>query len=523
MLGFPSDEVNGAYLACRVILGEAATNRQGPERLRTDYLSPFEQDRFADAAKTQSVERPGIWVMQVGKGAILPVAMLSTATGEETTGRADQAYTWRLDRAWNAQREANLADRARRLGLAPDREPLPPADSRPSALRLHGPSPVVRSGVAAWSLFILLLAAAALFRKPADPAASLLDEEFRTQAQIELGWLAIVLIVLQLVAAAPLLVADWLSHDAHSRWATSSVIWVAAVLSAVAVVFLSVATFRLYASDAFRRTADYRRARDEHFARKVRPAEGGGWMDTRVQRGLSLLKSFSGRSLCLWELWSVPVLCLAATAGIAAGVAVAHAAAPHQGELVFLGELAGTPWARLCPLVPLAAVLLGFGFVFGGRFLRSRRSDGRRIKQFVAWRQIKGRSQAVRDAADALDGVDRQAAVPRYVLAGVAWVLAVVGLGYVFWGHTRLTQLPDGIEWSLRIALLRWRSSASPSSPAAWRCGGPSSASGRTFQPRGGAIPLRRCPMWCAMRPKSSSSPIRLRNLLRSRARLVMS
>ena len=110
LTSFSSDEANGVYVACRVVISRVLGD--GPRTgLVSEYASPFAHDA-SDAAVAL---RPPVWVVQVGRNKILPVAMLESAASESPHARDD--YTLRLDRMWQEQRIVGLNEQAQRVGL----------------------------------------------------------------------------------------------------------------------------------------------------------------------------------------------------------------------------------------------------------------------------------------------------------------------------------------------------------------------------------------------------------------------
>jgi hypothetical protein len=437
---FSSDDAYGEHLACRAVVRRSLG--QSLEKLRTDYTFPI----LGDDAHPDSLHRPPLWAVQVGKGSLVPLAVIRTEGAPDAQLAASGTYTLRLDPDWEAERleKLDLASMAHGVGVrfaAPHQTSISP----PPTFTFHGPSQAYRAVVALLSLLIVLLALGAAFRDLASSDEPALVRGFALAAGNQLRWLAIALIVLQWVAAAPVILA--MHHlSVHGSEPLDRITYVVSLLGIPALALIGISLSRAYSHADLLPVERYRRQRIEREVAANRAR----------QPFLAPVQDAVIRARAHWELRAVPIIALAGVAATAA-LFLADVYGLHSAtDGILLAEQAGTLRARLSPLVPLLLCLTLFALVFGIRWLRAKRIDGRRTDRFASWRAVDPLAETMHRGVQALDAVARQAALPqhpRYLLAGCALVLVVASLIYLLFGAVRLTMLRDGIEWALRLGI----------------------------------------------------------------------
>lgn len=458
LTAFPSDEANGTYMACRVILSRLnfVVNDQGEPQVNYavagEYGSPFDQD----------TSTPPVWVVQVGRGAILPLAVLPPIKND--CKYADEQYTLSLDETWNNERRARLTNSDTRdhnslAGLLPKS-----ASSATKSPANQGVKPLFEhrrlydDAVAIWSLLILLgtialsrkyFSAPTTSRNPAtlssddsrpaappshstsNPATGTLATgrainqtgvAFSNYQSIE-NWsiwlLLFVVASLQLLLLWPLVLTIY-SYEWSWLWFYRMGILIAGTAAPLFIVFLSW---------WLREPAAYR------------------WQGLRNA----------------WESFAVPALCTI-TSLLVVGLALCAYFLDVNHEFALVVERACTPFARLCPIVPLAIVLVGFGLILASRAIRAQMMLDQQ-QQFDGWlpavgsteRQLDLAPEVIKHAREAISNLDRQAALPSDSMAAIvimAMIVAVTtSIGWVLSG-TRLTLLSDSWEWAMRFGIL---------------------------------------------------------------------
>jgi hypothetical protein len=164
-----------------------------------------------------------------------------------------------------------------------------------------------------------------------------------------------------------------------------------------------------------------------------------------------------------WESNAVPALCvLSALGALAALICVLLAAAwtGHNYEWLLAMERACTPFARLCPLMPLAVALSGFCLILSTRAMRAgTMKQVVQSRQYAPWKFVfrtgDGESPPiVREAQQAIGILDRQAAIPDDPLAlMIMLVIVAAWVGWLLFASVRLTVLSTGWEVALRLAV----------------------------------------------------------------------